>query len=279
MQVAELSTHSNGQRLTEQYVQGLQQQILKLTQDLDAAGNAHTELALLRGELKMRTLTHSEDMARALFLRRELEDHVAHLKDKVVRLEVNLSETRSMQIVAEEEIKKYKGQATRSTITVPTYNDETRTLAHPSANQEEDILSKNVMFNYNNYVKDLLEQLRKLRQEKASFFHEKSMAETIKKKFLHHVVVCWTYMLQGTYFDSWNSYTATRRKLWIKARNTINKVVIRLMKAGLMLAFERWRHQTIEEKQMRSKALKAVRKLLNAALVSAFERLRDHIIE
>ena len=37
------------------------------------------------------------------------------LKDQVLRHEVNLSKTRSIQIVIEEEIKKYEGQVTRNT--------------------------------------------------------------------------------------------------------------------------------------------------------------------
>ena len=36
------------------------------------------------------------------------------LKDQVLRHEVNLSKTRSMQIIVEVEIKKYKGQVTRN---------------------------------------------------------------------------------------------------------------------------------------------------------------------
>jgi hypothetical protein len=45
----------------------------------------------------------------------------------------------------------------------------------------------------------------------------------------------------------------------------------------LVSTFERWKDHIIEEKQMRSKALKVMQRLVSGALISTFERWRDHI--
>jgi len=52
------------------------------------------------------------------------------------------------------------------------------------------------------------------------------------------------------------------------------------MSGALVSTFERWKHHIIEEKQIKTKALRVVQqRLMSGALVSVFERRKHHIIE
>ena len=52
-----------------------------------------------------------------------------------------------------------------------------------------------------------------------------------------------------------------------------------MMNGALVSTFERWKHHIIEEKQIKTNALRVVQRLMNGALVSAFERWKNRIIE
>jgi hypothetical protein len=121
-------------------------------------------------------------------------------------------------------------------------------------------------------IQDVLAAAQQENLEKGKFIMEKE--KRLERKALKVV----ERMLRtglGMAFERWRERFEEKRELRMKA----GKVVMRLMGRGLVMAFERWQDHTAEEKQMKSKALKVVQRMLNGALVWSFERWRDNIIE
>ena len=74
-------------------------------------------------------------------------------------------------------------------------------------------------------------------------------------------------------FERWREHIIEEKQLKTKAL----KVMQRLMNGALFLAFESWREHMIEEKQLRSKGLMIVRRLMNGALVPALASWQGYV--
>jgi hypothetical protein len=76
-------------------------------------------------------------------------------------------------------------------------------------------------------------------------------------------------------FERWRDSTVQDRQIKAKALN----VVQRLMSRGLVMCFERWRDSVVVHRLMKAKALKVVHRRTSRALVECFERWHASVVE